>query len=204
MVCIPPETGLLISFLPENRRATCLLNPRSRPSKENGTVRFWRSFSVAPCAATSSRRSSARTSSKRDGRWVFVDLLGKGKRVRTVPIPPFVKVANDAWTAAASLSDGPLFRRVRRRKYPEKTPVALSERMIWHIVTKYARETGFVDRLAPHDMRHNAACGNRGGPARSFAANPAGTSSRFSSCWATHRSKLPSDIWDRGRTSKKQ
>ena len=33
---------------------------------------------------------------QRDGRWVFVDLLGKGKRVRTVPIPPFVKVAIDA------------------------------------------------------------------------------------------------------------
>jgi hypothetical protein len=33
---------------------------------------------------------------------------------------------------------GPLFRRVRRRKYPEKTPEALSERMIWHIVMKHA------------------------------------------------------------------
>jgi len=40
----------------------------------------------------------------------------------TVPIPPFVKVAIDAWTAAAGLSKGPLFRRVRRREYPEKTP----------------------------------------------------------------------------------
>jgi integrase len=65
--------------------------------------------------------------------------VGKGKRIRTVPIPPFVKVATDAWTAAAGLSAGPLFRRVRR-KYPEKTPQALSERMIWHIVMKYARK----------------------------------------------------------------
>jgi integrase len=30
---------------------------------------------------------------QRDGRWVFVDLVSKGKRIRTVPIPPFVKVA---------------------------------------------------------------------------------------------------------------
>ena len=73
---------------------------------------------------------------QRDGRWVFIDLVGKGKRVRTVPIPPFVKVAIDAWTAAAGVSKGPLFRRVRRRKYSEETPVALSERMIWHVVTK--------------------------------------------------------------------
>jgi site-specific recombinase XerC len=24
---------------------------------------------------------------QRDGRWVFIDLVGKGKRIRTVPIP---------------------------------------------------------------------------------------------------------------------
>jgi integrase len=96
---------------------------------------------------------------------VFIDLVGKGKRIRTVPIPPFVKVAIDAWTAAAGLSKGPLFRRVRRREYPEKTPTALSERMIWHIVTKYARQTGLVDTLAPHDMRRTCAklCRDSGG-----------------------------------------
>jgi site-specific recombinase XerD len=102
---------------------------------------------------------------QRDGRWVFIDLRGKGRRIRTVPIPPFVKVAIDAWTAAAGLSEGPLFRRVRRRKYSEKTPVALSERMIWHIVTKYARQTGLVNKLAPHDMRRTCAklCRESGG-----------------------------------------
>jgi integrase len=46
---------------------------------------------------------------------------------------------------------------VRRREYPEKTPAALRERMIWHIVTKYARQTGLVDKLAPHDMRRTCA-----------------------------------------------
>jgi integrase len=93
----------------------------------------------------------------RDDRWVFVDLVGQGKRIRTVPIPPFVKVATDAWTAAAGLSEGPLFRRVRRRKYQEKTPEALSEQMIWHIVMKYARKTGLVDKLGPHDLRRTCA-----------------------------------------------
>jgi integrase len=102
---------------------------------------------------------------QRDGRWVFVDLVGKGKRIRTVPIPPFVKVAIEAWTAAAGLSEGALFRRVRRRKYPGKTPQALSERMIWHIVMKYARKTGLVDTLAPHDLRRTCAklCRQSGG-----------------------------------------
>ena len=103
------------------------------------------------CALRRSELASleSRHIQQREGRWVFVDLVGKGKRIRTVPIPPFVKVAIEAWMAAAGLSEGPLFRRVRRRKYPEKTPAALSERMIWHIVTKYARQTGIVDKLAP-------------------------------------------------------
>lgn len=43
---------------------------------------------------------------QRDGRWVIVDLEGKGKRVRTVPVPAWVKVAIDAWTAVAGLADG--------------------------------------------------------------------------------------------------
>jgi integrase len=43
---------------------------------------------------------------QRDGRWVFVDLVGKGKRVRTVPIPPFVKVRTPArsWLMRSSRS----------------------------------------------------------------------------------------------------
>jgi len=57
-------------------------------------------------------------------------LRRQGKADSHGATPPFVKVAIDAWTAAARLSEGPLFRRVRRRKYPEKTPVALTERMI--------------------------------------------------------------------------
>ena len=54
---------------------------------------------------------------QRDGRWVFVDLVGKGKRIRTVPIPPFVKVAIDAWTTAHSSAVSSL----RRRAQPKST-----------------------------------------------------------------------------------
>ena len=90
-----------------------------------------------------------------------------------MPIPPFVKVAIDAWTAAAGLPEGPLFRRVRRRKYPEKTPEALSERMIWHIVMKYARKTGLADKLGPHDLRRTCA---------KLCRASGGAWSRFNSC----------------------
>ena len=44
---------------------------------------------------------------QRDGRWCIVDLVGKHGRVRTIPMPTWVKVAIDAWTAAAGVGDGP-------------------------------------------------------------------------------------------------
>ena len=34
---------------------------------------------------------------QRDGRWVFLDLVGKGNRIRTVPLPANVKVSIDRW-----------------------------------------------------------------------------------------------------------
>src|SRR6059036_3731386 len=42
---------------------------------------------------------------QRDGRWCIVDLVGKHGRVRTIPMPTWVKVAQDAWTAAAGVCD---------------------------------------------------------------------------------------------------
>ena len=47
----------------------------------------------------------------------------------------------------------------------KRPPEALSERMIWHIVTKYARQIGLVDQLAPHYMRRTCAklCRESGG-----------------------------------------
>src|ERR1700683_5631057 len=40
---------------------------------------------------------------QRDGRWVILDLVSKHKRVRTVPMPTWVKVALDAWTGPAGV-----------------------------------------------------------------------------------------------------
>src|SRR5712692_5333001 len=37
---------------------------------------------------------------QRDDRWCIVDLVGKHGRVRTVPIPTWVKVSIEAWTSA--------------------------------------------------------------------------------------------------------
>src|ERR1700681_3326591 len=51
---------------------------------------------------------------QRDGRWCIVDLVGKHGRVRTAPMPTWVKVAVDAWTAAADIADGHVFRPANR------------------------------------------------------------------------------------------
>jgi site-specific recombinase XerC len=51
---------------------------------------------------------------QRDGRWCIVDLVGKHRRVRIVPMPTWVKVAIDAWTSVAGVADGQVFRAVTR------------------------------------------------------------------------------------------
>ena len=50
----------------------------------------------------------------REEHWVIVDLIGKGKHIRTVPVPTWAKRVVDEWTNAASISTGALFRRVGR------------------------------------------------------------------------------------------
>src|SRR5438094_10548488 len=51
---------------------------------------------------------------QRDGRWCIVDLRGKHGRIRTVPMPTWVKVAIDAWTMPSGVTDGHVFRPVNR------------------------------------------------------------------------------------------
>jgi site-specific recombinase XerD len=52
---------------------------------------------------------------QRDSRWCVVDLVGKHGRVRTVPMPSWVKTAIDAWTAGAAVIAGHLFLPVNQR-----------------------------------------------------------------------------------------
>src|SRR5258708_32674791 len=69
---------------------------------------------------------------QRDGRWCIVDLLGKHGRVRTIPMPTWVKVAIDAWTTAAGVRDGQVFRAVDRGDQVRGT--ALSEKVVWQLL----------------------------------------------------------------------
>jgi integrase len=51
---------------------------------------------------------------QREEHWVIADLVGKAGHVRTVPIPAWVKAAVDAWTAAAAITHGPVFRAINK------------------------------------------------------------------------------------------
>ncbi len=91
---------------------------------------------------------------QRDGRWCIVDLLGKHGRVRTIPMPTWVKVAIDAWTLAAGLSDGHVLRPVNRGDQVQGE--RMTEKVVWQLLQPYATAAG-VPGIAPHDLRRSCA-----------------------------------------------
>jgi len=91
---------------------------------------------------------------QRDGRWCIVDLVGKHGRVRTVPMPTWVKVAVDGWTLKAGVSDGRVFRVANRGGQVQPAP--LSEKVVWQLLRSYAVSAG-VPGIAPHDLRRTCA-----------------------------------------------
>jgi site-specific recombinase XerC len=98
----------------------------------------------------------------RQGHWAIVDLIGKGKRVRTVPMPMWVKEAVDRWIIAAKVSRGRIFRAVSRHGTPWGK--GISENVIWYVVRRCAERTQ-LEHLAPHDLRRTCAklCHTAGG-----------------------------------------
>ena len=98
----------------------------------------------------------------RDGRWVFLDFLGKGNKTRSVAVPLWVKQEIDGWLDVAGIEKGPISRRVLANGRVGKD--ALTERAVWQLVREYAAQIG-IGELAPHDLRRTAAklCRAKGG-----------------------------------------
>jgi integrase len=90
----------------------------------------------------------------RDEHWVIADLIGNGGHIRTVPIPPWVKVAIDAWTAAASITEGKVFRSIN--KAGKVWGDGMTPKVLWELVREAAGRAG-IERLAPHDLRRTCA-----------------------------------------------
>jgi site-specific recombinase XerD len=98
----------------------------------------------------------------RQGHLAIVDLIGKGSRVRTVPMPTWVKEAVDRWIGAAEVRHGRIFRAGSRHGTPWGK--GISENVIWYVVRRCA-ERAKLDHLAPHDLRRTCAklCHTAGG-----------------------------------------
>ena len=90
----------------------------------------------------------------RQGHWAIVDLVGKGKHVRTVPMPIWVKDAVDRWQTAAAVATGRVFRAVSRHGTPWGT--GISENVVWYVIRNCAQRLE-LDHLAPHDLRRTCA-----------------------------------------------
>ena len=91
---------------------------------------------------------------QRDGRWCIVDLVGKHGRIRTMPVPTWVKVAIDAWTTLAGIAGGSVFRPVQRGDCVSGD--RLGEKVVWQMLREYAAEIG-MSGIAPHDLRRTCA-----------------------------------------------
>ena len=85
---------------------------------------------------------------------MIADLVGKGKHIRTVPVPLWVKRAVDEWTGAAAITGGTIFRRVSR--LDKIWGDGVTPKAIWHVV-KAAAKRAEIKNLAPHDLRRTCA-----------------------------------------------
>ena len=90
----------------------------------------------------------------REGHWVIADLRGKGGHIRTVPVPWWVKTAIDAWTVAADIREGRVFRAINKagRVWGD----GMTDKVLWELVRAAAQRAG-VGPLAPHDLRRTCA-----------------------------------------------
>jgi len=97
----------------------------------------------------------------REGRWVLADLEGKGRRIRTVAVPVWVKQGINAWMTAAGIEDGRLLRSISKGG---KVGASLGDWAVWSVVEQSAKEIG-IERFGAHDMRRTCAklCRKSGG-----------------------------------------
>lgn len=102
---------------------------------------------------------------QREGRWVIVDMVGKGGRIRTIPVNPKSKVVLDAWTAAAGITEGRIFRAINKsdelagEREVRKGVFSdgyMTDQGIANVVTCYCDKCGFQN-VAAHDLRRTYA-----------------------------------------------
>jgi site-specific recombinase XerD len=137
------------------RQAQALLNaPEVRTKKGLCDEQCLRRRPAAVCAVPNWPDLTVKHVQQRDNRWCVVNLLGKHGRLRTIPMPAWVKNAIDAWTAEAAVTDGHLFRPVNRGD--QVSGERMSEKVVWQTLKTYVAGAGLPD-IAPHDLRRTTA-----------------------------------------------
>src|SRR5229473_1406083 len=90
----------------------------------------------------------------RESHWVIVDLVGKGGRLRTVPVPVWCKGLVDVWLRDSGVSEGKVFRRVL--KNGARQDAGVTANVVWYAVKRCSKRAG-IENLAPHDLRRSCA-----------------------------------------------
>ena len=73
---------------------------------------------------------------QREEHWVIADLNGKAGQIRTVPIPSWIKATIDAWTTAAGITEGRVFRAIN--KAGKVWGNGMTPKVIWEVVREAA------------------------------------------------------------------
>lgn len=91
---------------------------------------------------------------QRDGHWGLIDVVGKGGKLRSVPLPLWVKDAIFEWLKATKIVQGPIFRGITR--HGKLGQLAMSEESVKLILAKYASKED-LPAFRPHDARRSCA-----------------------------------------------
>ena len=94
------------------------------------------------------------TVQQRDGQWGLIDLKGKGRKVRSVSLPIWVKDAVFDWLNDTHIIRGFLFRSISR--HGRIGNVQLSDESVKLILLKYAGQQD-LEHFRPHDARRTCA-----------------------------------------------
>jgi integrase len=71
----------------------------------------------------------------RESHWVIVDMVGKGGRLRTVPVPSWCKDLIDVWIHDTGVAEGKVFRRVSKNGIRQDEGVTTD--VVWYAVKRY-------------------------------------------------------------------
>src|SRR5579864_9410493 len=125
----------------------------------------------------------------REDHWAIVNLLGKAGRVRTVPIPAWVKVAVDVWAESVPIVSGKLFTSIRKNGIVWGN--GITQNVVWYVVKACAKRVD-IKALAPHDSR---------GPPPVCAMLLAANWNRSNFFWEMHPSRPQSATSDANKIS---